>query len=109
MVLTDTRCQPLYTTISLLHPTCENSVADSLSRSAPSVRSSQDLPNLRGWVNNAGWCQLGEAFSTPLSPCRRTAFQAPSSRRKIRVARIISSLGSGRLLNWPRQRSMKTP
>jgi len=32
-----------------------------------------------------------------------------SSRRKIRVARIIVSVGSEQLVNYPHQRSMKTP
>ena len=67
------------------------------------------IPILSNSVNSAAWCQLGDTFSTALSPCLWTAFHSPSSRRKIRVARIISSVGSGRPLNRPRQRSMKTP
>ena len=67
------------------------------------------IPILSNSVNSAAWCQLGDTFSTALSPCLWTAFHSPSSRRKIRVARIISSVGSGRPLNLPRQRSMKTP
>jgi hypothetical protein len=52
-------------------------------------------------MNSAAWCQLGDAFSTALSPCLWTAFHSPSSRRKIRVARIAEVPRSGILRTSP--------